>query len=468
MASRRDQLHSYQFMVQRVVSALVFRKTDPDQSPFRRAGGAVFASVMVAVLALAVTGVIGFITDGTNSDITDGKAIIQEKETGSRYVYVDGALHPVLNFTSAALITGNTTMISRSRSSLAALRRGAPVGIPGAPDSMPDKGKLLSGEWALCSRPGTGAPPTSVMYVGSQPAQGVELGPDQAVVAVLRADGQQPKAYLVANGHRFDIEAALLPAVNVAGGLDDGRVLDTEAAFVNALPKGQPIAVPQIEGLAPARSAADSALPGAKIGKLYADPAGHRYVALKDGWAEVTPLQGQLIQSVTKDVTTTPVPSPASLGPASAAKPLAVGTPDSPVLSAIPRMAEVQQGGSACATVANQSDAPRVLVDATVPESAGMKTADVSVAGADLADEVIVEPGHAAVVESMVGKEGKGTVGLVNDLGVFYAFSDRALLGTFGYAESDVVKLPSLLIGRLPIGPTLDPAAAKQNAIKSQ
>ena len=137
MASRRDQLHSYQFMVQRVVSALVFRKTDPDQSPFRRAGGAVFASVMVAVLALAVVGVIGLFTDGVNSDVTDGKAVILEKETGGRYVYINGTLHPVLNFASGALIVQGTNIISRSRASLAELPRGAPVGIPNAPDALP-------------------------------------------------------------------------------------------------------------------------------------------------------------------------------------------------------------------------------------------------------------------------------------------------------------------------------------------
>ena len=47
MPSRQDQLHSYQFMVQRVVAALVMRETDPAQSPFRRAAGASLASVLV-------------------------------------------------------------------------------------------------------------------------------------------------------------------------------------------------------------------------------------------------------------------------------------------------------------------------------------------------------------------------------------------------------------------------------------
>ena len=43
MASRRDQLQSYQFLVHRTISAFVMRQTDPATSPLRRGVGAVFA-----------------------------------------------------------------------------------------------------------------------------------------------------------------------------------------------------------------------------------------------------------------------------------------------------------------------------------------------------------------------------------------------------------------------------------------
>ncbi|GAA3386885.1 hypothetical protein GCM10020369_27270 [Cryptosporangium minutisporangium] len=61
MASTKDQLQSYQFLVQRFVSALIMRETDPAQVPFRRLAGAAFASVMIAVLALAGVGIYGLI-----------------------------------------------------------------------------------------------------------------------------------------------------------------------------------------------------------------------------------------------------------------------------------------------------------------------------------------------------------------------------------------------------------------------
>ena len=68
MATRRDQLQSYQFLTQRVISAFVMRETDPPQSPLRRGIGAVFAGVMVAVIVGAVFGVYGLLTKvGSNN-----------------------------------------------------------------------------------------------------------------------------------------------------------------------------------------------------------------------------------------------------------------------------------------------------------------------------------------------------------------------------------------------------------------
>ncbi|HEY1177493.1 MAG TPA: type VII secretion protein EccB, partial [Phytomonospora sp.] len=367
------------------------------------------------------------------------------------------------NFASGALIVGGTNILSRSSDSLAELPRGAPVGIPNAPDSIPDAERLLDGQWALCARPGKTATNAeeinSVLFVGAEPPQGRELAPDEGVIAVL----QTGELYLIANQHRFPIaDASLVPAIG-GSDTDSSRSLRTEAAFVNSLPMGQPIALPKLDGLN-----GDSAIAGAKVGKIFREPGDRRFVALTDGWAEITRLQAVLIQSQTKDSSVTEVPSPASIGTQSATSMFPQGTTDAPVMSAVPSILPLTPDRSACATFANQSDAPRVLVDATVPASGGMKTSDTSSTGTDLVDEVIIAPGHAALVESMTGTEGSGTVGFVNDWGVFYPFSSRELIKNFGYGESDVVKLPALLTSRLPMGPQLDPAAARQNAIKSQ
>jgi hypothetical protein len=52
LSSRQDLLHSHQFLLQRVVAALVLRDPDPGRSPFPRAAGATVASVLVAAIAV--------------------------------------------------------------------------------------------------------------------------------------------------------------------------------------------------------------------------------------------------------------------------------------------------------------------------------------------------------------------------------------------------------------------------------
>ena len=107
MSSRQDQLHSYQFMIQRVVAALVLRDTDPAHSPTRRLAGAALASVLVAAIGLGAMVVYGALAgSGGTAGWRDGGAVIVEKESGARYVYRDGKLHLVVNYASALLIVG--------------------------------------------------------------------------------------------------------------------------------------------------------------------------------------------------------------------------------------------------------------------------------------------------------------------------------------------------------------------------
>ena len=171
MASRQDQLHSYQFAVQRVVSAVVMRDTDPAQSPFRRVAAATLVGALAAALGLAGAAVVGVLAGGGDGNWRDTGAVIVERESGARFVYRDGRLHPVLNYASALLAVGSpqgahTVVVSRS--ALAGAARGVPLGIAGAPDSLP---KLTSAPWTVCSRDGG-----STLLVGAVVGGGRPLG----------------------------------------------------------------------------------------------------------------------------------------------------------------------------------------------------------------------------------------------------------------------------------------------------
>ncbi|NBH11520.1 type VII secretion protein EccB, partial [Amycolatopsis sp. SID8362] len=151
MASKRDQLQAYQFLVQRATSALVTRETDPEQPPFRRTGSATFAGIALGIVSLAGAGVYGLIVPGGNTAWRQDSAVIVEKETGTRYVYLDGRLHPVANYASALLLLGDHRATEQvSRESLAGVPRGPRLGIPDAPDALPAPARLLTGSWSLC------------------------------------------------------------------------------------------------------------------------------------------------------------------------------------------------------------------------------------------------------------------------------------------------------------------------------
>src|SRR5690242_2782801 len=180
MASRSDQLHSHQFALQRAVGALAMRDPDQVSSPLRRIGGAVFASVMLAVLAVAAVGVYGVLRPGSGSAWRNGGSIIIEKESGARFVYIDGTLYPVLNSTSAMLILGTGQAVQVSRKDLVDVPRGTPMGIVGAPDPLPGPDQLTTGAWAVCSRaerqPGSSTTVVaSVLRIGSVPQNAADL-----------------------------------------------------------------------------------------------------------------------------------------------------------------------------------------------------------------------------------------------------------------------------------------------------
>jgi type VII secretion protein EccB len=461
MASRRDQLQSYQFLVQRVISALVMRETDPAQSPLRRGIGALFAGVMIAVIAAAGFGLYGLVTKvGSSNWRVDGTVVV-EKETGAAYLYQGGTLHPMLNYASAVLAAGKPTTAHVSRNSLTGVPRGVTLGIAGAPTALPDRGKRLGPPWTLCAQPGTDASGNRVTTTVLALAQAAGGGHTLAEDGVLVQDGRTRAVYLVWHRHRYQL---LRPETVVPSLFGQVSAATVGTAWLNGLPQGAdigPIAVPR-------KGSPSTAVPGRKVGDLLAAQTGAAtlyYLVFDDGLAEISELQkavylgegGAAARPVDVSVADA---SKAKRSNALAAVDADVRPPPKPPALAQPAAATEP----VCAASRDARADPVVSVGGSLAGAGpGTPTVSVSGAGASLADRVVVPAGRVAVVRAMASPgAADGAYSLVTDVGVRYPVVSVGALTALGYLAGDAVDMPASLVNRVPAGPTLDPDAARR------
>ncbi len=453
MASRQDQLHSYQFTVQRVVSALVMRDTDPARSPFRRTAGATLAGILLGALALAAVAVYGVLAPGGGTDWRDGGAVIVERESGARYVYVSGVLHPVPNYASALLVigSGEAHSVTVARASLDGVPRGAPLGIPGAPDPLPDRGRLAGAPWAVCSARLADGPPESIVYVGRSPGGGVALA-DGTGLLVATPDGT---GYLVWRHNRYRVPRVALGAL--AWGAEP--LTPVAPALVNSLAAGPDLAAPALPGGGPSK------VPGLRVGQVVVEtvPGGAKQyaVALADGLAAISELQAALL--LAESGTPQKELSPAEFAAGLTAPPLIPTGPLAPPASR-PELARPQGADRGlCVTVGGPKDT--LAFDVPVSAAGGPVAAPVAAsrapAGSVSADRVVVEPGRGAVVSAVPSPHAPGALSVVSELGIRYPVPGTDVLTLLGYQGINPVPLPAGLVALLPVGPTLDPTAAR-------
>lgn len=471
MQSRTDQVHSYQFFLQRVVSGLVARESDPAELPFRRLGWAGIGSVMVAVLVAAGFGVYGVLAGGGATGWRDGESIVVEKGSETPYLYRDGRLHPMVNFVSAQLALGGDADVARvSARSLEGVPRGPTLGIPGAPEGLPDGGNLLTGQWAFCSEQradGRGGTETvSVLGIG----RGREAGRPVGAQALLVRDAGRPGGsdlHLVWRGHRFALGSEPEATLRALGA-SRSRARPVAAVWLDALPVGDPL---RPRGEVPVRGAPTTALPdpgeGETVltGQVIVD-AGTYLLVTPAELVELTPLQAEIVlrDPATDDAypdgpveaVRMPVPVDADT------EPLPERTEASPPESRPELVPEDLLGPVVCAAFTPARFTPDVRVGGQLRTTAGaVVTPGQTAQGSLLADYVLVAGGTAALVQSVASPDAAGGPWhIVTDQGIRYPLPAPEVAGAFGYQPDRRVRVPAGLVDLLPAGPALDPAGA--------
>lgn len=462
MPTRTEQVQAHQFLIGRLVSALVHGDPDAPATPGRRLGLALFAGVLVGLLAVAVVGVFGLLVPGGATAWRKPGALIVEKDTGARYLLVDGVLRPVLNFTSAKLLIGDQlTVTPVTSASLRGVPHGGPVGIPGAPDELPDPAKLSTEPWRLCAGAGTDAggttPPLVSVAVGGVPGRGLGSG-----LAALVRD-PNGGTYLIWAGHRLRVSGRWVLDALGYGQAQPGVV---GAGWLSAIPVG-----PDLRSIpVPARGAAGPVVGGrpTRVGQVLTlmSPDGRNlpYAVLRDGLAALSQTDAALL--LADPATAAAYPSrPQVAEPVAAAAVAAAphsrssgvtdGFPASP-----PGLVALGAGQAVCVEVPPGGQ-PLTLSVAQLPTT-GVQSPGYQVRRTSLTASVVtVEPDRGVLVQDLPAPgAAAGALYLVTDLGVKYPLTGSDAAQMLGYGDATPVALPASVLALLPTGPTLDPQVA--------
>jgi type VII secretion protein EccB len=506
--TRRDQVQAHTFVAGRLVSAMLRAEPDAPNTPMRRFTVGAFVGVMAGIVLIAGFGIFGYIKPGGKKAFREPGALIVEKETGARYVFVDGELKPVLNFTSAKLILGDDLrVVNTSKKSMKGVPHGLPVGIPAAPDALPDPKDLDATGWQVCStlKPDVSGEdrPFVTLRIGGTPTA-TALADDQALI-VVTADGTR---YLAWKDRRLRIpDEAILGAL----GYGPARQHTVGPAWVNALPAGPDLKAPNVAG----RGEAGPPIGGrqTRVGQLFeVDGAGTQqqfFLLTRDGLAPLSPTGAALVLGDARTkaayggqrVVALPLDPAALAGAARNDQALLdPGLPPTPprALSdtgdAVPCL-RVGVGGEKGADVrialsggAGPAGGPAgaagpVLLRGSVgggsgqptgpsnpvtpsgpigPIGPGVPAAPTAEGNGGQADEITVAPGAGLLIRDLPapGVAG-GAESLLVDTGVRYPLPTDDVAGTLGYGDVTAVPVPTTLLSLLPAGRPLDPEAAK-------
>ncbi|ATY10613.1 type VII secretion protein EccB [Amycolatopsis sp. AA4] len=465
MWTQRDQIQAYQFLRRRLVSALVAADANHPVSPSRRLVLGTVLGVGAALLVTAVFGVIGLVSPSGGKDWLSGGKVLVEEGSGARFVLgADGAVHPVLNYSSARLLAGGNGQetVTVPAEKLGTAPRGTQIGIVGAPDSLPST--LITTPWTSCSRTTQDAPASAEPLVAvllEPAAAGVELPRDSGVIVRVPQGGR----FLLAGGHRYRLSDAAAAALQ----FDSYPTISVSARWIDTVPAGRDLGEIPVDGAG--NRGPRVGTQETRVGQVLSvvDPmaapanASTYYLVRPDGLEPVGQTEAALL-------VTTPANESAYSG---RPEPVRVRAAD---VASAKKVSESRSGGADPAAYPDRipGKAPitgsavtlcaqngRVTVSADLPVPSGGRALPVqSRTDARVADVVYVPPSRGAVATD----PGSGTIYLVTDTGRKYPVADKTALASLGYGSGSGHPVAGGLLALMPTGPALDPAVAGQPA----
>ncbi|MBF6507430.1 type VII secretion protein EccB [Nocardia farcinica] len=433
MQTQRDHVHAYQFLMGRMSSALVQADPASAEVPARRAITGSFIGLVLALLIAVGFGVYGFLFPGGNTSWQAKGTIVVEKETGTRFVNVGGVLHPTLNYPSALLQQGPGAQVKLvSRESLAGAPRGVPIGIPGAPQSLPPAADLVGSHWLLCL-PGAGGAGTVLDF---DPATPAEVLRTDRYALVRSDDGTQ---YVLWGGAKHRVGS---PVVTTALGMAGVEPATAPRVWLNALPDGPELAPADIGGGPGPTVGGQPRRAGELFEYRAANGAVELFVLRSDGLAPVNRTEFALLSAVAG------TPEPTRLDAAAVAA--APRSADRSLTNRLPDLGGARQ----------QDLGSGALCLRQTPAGAQVRS-EVVVAAPRAGDGAVrMAPGAGVVVGAVPVPAGQRVPDryLITG-GTKYLMPDDRSIQALGYGSAPVRPVAAELLDALPSGPVLSRAS---------
>ncbi|MDM4143221.1 MULTISPECIES: type VII secretion protein EccB [Mycobacterium] len=482
----RHQVSGWRFVMRRIASGIALHDTRMLVDPLRTQSRAVAMGAVLLVTGLAGCFVFSLIrpsgTVGTN-------AVLADRSTAALYVRVGDDLHPVLNLTSARLITGHPvdpTMVKSTE--LDRFPRGNLIGIPGAPERMVQN-PSRDANWTVCdavSEPAQGghaAHSTGVTVIAGRPdssgARAATLASRQAIL--VERDGS---TWLLWDGRRSQINLTDHAITNALGlGQNNSEIpapRPIALGLFNAIPEGPSLTAPGIPNAgAPAPFSVPAPI-GAVVVSYALDQsssgAPRYYAVLPDGLQQISPV----LAAILRNTNSYGLDQPPRLGADAVAK-----LPVSRMLDTArypDQQLTVVDAGKSPVTCAYWNKAAgaatsslNLLSGSALPIAESIHTVDLVGGGAAtsgaVATRVALAPGTGYFTQTVGGgpdSPGTGSLFWVSDTGVRYGIDNEAEHSAAGHGKTvealglsgSPVPIPWSVLSLFANGPTLSRADA--------
>jgi ESX secretion system ATPase EccB len=283
----RLQISGHRFLLRRIECALLSGDANiagPDQR-----ARTVSLTVGCVLAAIAVAGC-GFLALLRPQAAFDHARIVMGRESGALYVRVGDTWHPVLNLASARLIAATDANPQPVRESeLGRTKRGALLGIPGAPQLL---GPPLSADesvWTICDTDSNSA---TTIVIGPDAGPAVRrLGQEQAIVV---APGSGSPTYLLYNGQRAVVDLADTAVVRALR-LEGRAPHIVSQSLLKAVPEAPPITPPRIREMG-AKAAGLPTFPVGSVLRITRADRDEYYVVLAAGVQRIGQVTADLLR----------------------------------------------------------------------------------------------------------------------------------------------------------------------------